>query len=126
MRLLTFWSICGYASSVMSKHNDPKVFIMVIYHNKHLKLVHTLLNHFVLGMGTAAILLLNDFSLYSPIYLYTSDVTHWYIYYLYCKNSKTTQVLYANTTKHSTRSGICMLKTNIGRMRLFAICTIYK
>ena len=54
------------------------------------------------------------------IYMYIS---------IYCTNSKETYkscvcFQHANTTKHSSWSGICTLKANTGLMCLFAICTI--
>ena len=57
-------------------------------------------------------------------------VTYWSIYLpVYCTYSKETHkscvcFQHANMTKHSTWSGICMLKANRGLMRLFGICTI--
>ena len=55
--------------------------------------------------------------------------TYWNIY-KYCTNSKETYkscacFQHANTTKHSTWSGICILKASTWRMRLLVICTIY-
>ena len=50
--------------------------------------------------------------------------------YKYFTKSKETKKFYAcfqhaNTVKHSTWSGICMLTASTGRIRLFVICTIY-